>query len=146
LAEHGILLSPEAFAEAFYPRKTAAAAIRDSSGNIWKRMSQKPSDPRFSSILEAFDRMSAKSAAIYFPDSYLASFHFSPQDVRKKTCYGSLMSLTPEWKQASFLAESESVQAAEDYAVYRAAALCRFPRHLVEQGMETAVLQTLTPP
>jgi len=140
LAENGILLSPESYADAFYESKTAAAAIRENSETVWTQIIDSPNSGK---VLQAFSRANPKTASAWFPVSHLGKYCLSEDEIRSKVSRGSLLAAFGQFKSASFIPQHEGRQMARDYAIYKAAALCFFPKEHLSNGFKIAVLQSL---
>ena len=144
LSSHGVLLSPEAFTEAMGLEKSAAVEIRHGSRVIYR---------------DTFSRY--EKTAFAFPASVLFRFITAPQMKSAEWCFPAA-SIAPykldKIKTASsvqkgmfayanqFANQTESFHRnlAEAYALYKAAALCCFPKELQEFGEKAAILQTMS--
>jgi hypothetical protein len=143
LAEQGVLLSPEGFAAAFSLPKTAAAEIRGSSRNIYTETAARyRSFDRdiLAPVLAALDKRDyTKTAGYVLPDSLIRSAVLDEDRILNSVTGGTLLWLSSP-KLAS--AEPQTYELAEAYALYKTAALCRFPAEKQDFGIRLAVWQT----
>jgi hypothetical protein len=133
MASQGVILSPEAFAEAFRLSKEAALDIRLSSHGVYERMLKASSYEVPQSILTAMD---------YYRGRYERE-DFAPYcvDFAKTASYARRGSLT----NIALMNEPERnyLPQGESYAAYKAAAVCLFPHDLKKIGIKAAILKSL---
>jgi hypothetical protein len=142
LAEQGVLLSPESFAEAIGLEKSAGFEIRQASRGIYNDVYKKYADFSFdvpASVLHRIETAPfSKIAETYLPSHIFQSFKLDRESIIGSVARGVLASA----KLASTLPLPQSKDIAEAYAIYKAASLCCFPSSLQEFGIRSAVLQT----
>jgi hypothetical protein len=148
LAESGILLSPENFVRAFGQDKTAAFDLYGSSSGVFSRVLQKYDSLGFqvpASVLASLDVPAGRKEAGFslpedLPEGLLEESHLTPQKIASHVFEGTLRYHT---RTRHLAGTGTSPGLAEAFVLYKTAALCRFPREEQEQGIRTAVWQTL---
>jgi hypothetical protein len=148
LSKQGILFSPEAFVAAFALPKEAAVEIYAGSQNIYAE-----TDYRYrrvghtapATILASLDKAPYSIVAeVLFTPAMINEAIVSEDNIRSNVTRGTLL-----WSNLcatdSKLAcvGSQFRELAEAYALYKAAALCRFPETKRDFGMKLAVWQTV---
>jgi hypothetical protein len=135
LAEQGVLLSPEAFCESIGVDKSAGYDIRYSSPGIFANMLVKYAGTNFklpANVLAAleYSRISRVPESVKYGSVYL----YSSDDLIKKVKEGSLIAYNSYG--------DANPQLAEAYALYKAAALIKFPESKKQFGIKQAVLNS----
>jgi hypothetical protein len=148
LAASGVLLSPEAFAVSLGFDKVSGLDIRENSKTIYTDTLRKYAglgDSIPSSVLYAMDHARfSKAASYYLPEEGLHDFSCTLPKLASSVSAGILRcaSLTDDYK-ADNIHKAMFHDIAEAYALYKAAALCRFPAKEADFGACVAVLQTI---
>jgi len=146
LAENGVLLSPEAFAEAIGFDKAAGQDIRHASKNIYRDTYNKYAGTSFALPASMLARFSAsaksKTAEWHLPVTLVTPHRLDRTKTASLVRQGVLLYANqPAHEELRPLREL-----AEAYVLYKAASLCCFPKTLQEFGEKAAVLQTLPLP
>jgi len=141
LAREGILLSPINFCEAFSCGKTASADPYSHDGSLYAAVLNRYSET-LASVLAALDDTSyAKLAAMRLPTSVIRSQSVTPSSLAASVVAGTIRGSQFFQKSASLFSGHRDL--ADAYALYSAAALCRFPLDLQGFGVKLAVWHTM---
>ena len=144
LAETGVLLSPEAFSEAIGLDKSAGLDIRQSSKNIYGDIYSRCSSTSFDLPASVLARLSitpqSKIAEWSLPVAVIAPYRLDAVKTASFVKKGVFLYANQEQHEEMVPLRD----LAEAYALYKAAALCCFPKALQEFGEKAAVLQTLS--
>ena len=144
LANRGVFLSPENFATAFQFDKMAGDQIRECFGSMFTSAHSRYSQCRkdiLSDILAGMDDgVSIKQAELRFPRGLAESGTVSMGNIISSIPSGVIRYALK--KQASLYNHTPQYRdVVEAYALYKAAALCRFPDDLKLFGIKLAVWQ-----
>jgi hypothetical protein len=145
LAMQGVLLSPDSFVEAFGLSKTAAVDIHSNSFNVYQQLPVivQNDDQSLVGFLRKMDS-STKTAA------WTNNIQISPQQIQQYKINPNILGTNV--MRGVIVAHSQTKHAAcypqgfaDTYALYKAAALCKFPQPLQDLGVRYAIWQNSLP-
>jgi hypothetical protein len=146
LAEHGVFLSPANFITAFGLPKEAEDTIRTNSDTVYRELNQRCKNSigkNLASVMASFDNaVLSKTAEWLMPEDWLRKRTATQESVAQNVVKG-IYNEPLFGKTASGFADQWS-EAADAYALYKAAALCFFPKLQKEFGERFAVGHTFS--
>jgi len=146
LSQHGLLLSPEAFALAMGMDKSAGTDIRCSSKNIYRDTYDRYTNTSLALPATLLSKLAAISQS-KLAEWYLPVHSLTPHQMdRAKTAALVRQGVFTHMNQSAPIEVRQFRDLAESYALYKAAALCCFPAALQEFGEKAAILQTVSLP
>jgi hypothetical protein len=83
-----------------------------------------------------------KLASVRFPSPTLHQYKITPERIQQSVIRGAIEYAT---RKTASVSNNQYRELAAQYAIYKTAALCRFPEELQPFGVRLAVWQTLNP-
>jgi len=147
LAREGVLLSSENFCTAFSLGKTASVDLRRSGEKLYAAtLGRYNGEEMLAGVLAALDETAhVKLAAAHMPVQAIRALVVTPGSLSASVVSGTIRSFQKDSQKIQKSASDSSCRhdLADAYALYSAAALCRFPLDLQEFGVKLAVWHTM---